>query len=131
MGDTLRFGVLQGHLDKPHGSLARWATATSCVPAAAFGRNFCFHALGSTAELGIGIGSFANVLIFNARCFSELLSRPQSDRMVLRRALSQRANSCDSKGEAQGARLVLINAALPEYSELDDLVEQKTVVEAK
>jgi cytosine deaminase len=42
-------------------------------------------------------------VVFRARCFSELLSRPQADRAVVR-------------GGAQVA------ATVPDYSELDDLV---------
>ncbi|MFM8299776.1 MAG: cytosine deaminase, partial [Microcystis aeruginosa] len=45
----------------------------------------------------------ANLLIFKARYFSELLSRPQWDRLVIRRGLS-------------------IDTTLPDYQELDDLV---------
>jgi hypothetical protein len=43
-------------------------------------------------------------VVFRARCFSELLSRPQADRAVVR-------------GGAQ------VGATVPDYSELDDLVE--------
>jgi cytosine/creatinine deaminase len=49
------------------------------------------------------VGLEANLIIFKARYFSELLSRPWSDRLVLRR------------GQA-------INTTLPDYRELDDLV---------
>ncbi|MGK7931814.1 MAG: cytosine deaminase [Microcystaceae cyanobacterium] len=45
----------------------------------------------------------ADLIIFNARYYSELLSRPQSDRIVLR--------------QGQG-----IDTTLPDYTELDDLM---------
>ncbi len=51
----------------------------------------------------IKTGLEANLLIFKARYFSELLSRPQWDRLVIRRGLS-------------------IDTTLPDYQELDDLV---------
>ena len=48
------------------------------------------------------MGLNADLIIFKARYFSELFSRPQSDRKVLR------------KGK-------LIDTTLPDYSKLDDL----------
>jgi cytosine deaminase len=51
----------------------------------------------------IGVGLPANLIVFKGRNFSELLSRPQSDRLVLR------------KGKA-------IDTTLPDYAELDALV---------
>ncbi|MDJ0659195.1 MAG: cytosine deaminase [Crocosphaera sp.] len=51
----------------------------------------------------IGVGLNADFIIFKARYFSELFSRPQSDRQVMR------------KGK-------LIDTTLPDYSELDDLI---------
>ncbi|NJL43370.1 MAG: cytosine deaminase, partial [Pseudanabaena sp. SU_2_4] len=49
------------------------------------------------------VGLPADLIIFKARNFSELLSRPHSDRIVLR------------AGKA-------IDATLPDYDELDDLI---------
>lgn len=49
----------------------------------------------------------ANFIIFNARCWSELLSRPQGDRLSIQ----------------QGQPLTI---DLPDYGELDDLVEMQT-----
>jgi cytosine deaminase len=46
--------------------------------------------------------SLQDLVVFRARCFSELLARPGAPRCVLRR----------------GARL---DAAVPDYEELDDL----------
>ena len=55
-------------------------------------------------QLGrIKVGLSADFIIFTARYFSELFSRPQSDRLIV-----------------QGGKL--IEARLPNYSELDDLV---------
>jgi cytosine deaminase len=48
----------------------------------------------------ISIGSAADLIIFKARYFSELLSRPQSDRHILRDG-------------------IWIDTTLPDYSELD------------
>jgi cytosine deaminase len=80
------------HLDTPYGN---WCDSVTRTPADVlrlphFGR--------------VGVGLEANLIIFKARYFSELLSRPQSDRVVLRR------------GRA-------IDTSLPDYRELDDLVE--------
>jgi cytosine deaminase len=55
----------------------------------------------------IETGLVADLIIFKARYFSELFSRPQSDRVVIR------------KGQQ-------IDAGLPDYSELDDLVQIKS-----
>ena len=51
----------------------------------------------------IAVGGNADLVLFNARNYSELLSRPQADRIVLRR------------GRA-------IDTTPPGYRELDDLV---------
>jgi cytosine deaminase len=55
----------------------------------------------------IQTGLVADLIIFKARYFSELFSRPQSDRVVIR-----------------NGKQIEIN--LPEYSELDDLVQIKS-----
>ena len=52
----------------------------------------------------IAVGAPADLVLFRARTWTELLSRPQTDRMVMR----------------QGA---LIDTTLPDYRELDDLME--------
>ena len=51
----------------------------------------------------IGVGLNADLIIFKARYFSELFSRPQSDRKVMRNGK-------------------FIDTTLPDYSKLDDLV---------
>ncbi|TRU35760.1 MAG: cytosine deaminase [Microcystis aeruginosa Ma_MB_F_20061100_S20] len=79
------------HLDTPY---ADWINSVTLTPANLLG----------LLHLGrIKTGLEANLLIFKARYFSELLSRPQWDRLVIRRGLS-------------------IDTTLPDYQELDDLV---------
>eukprot|EP00403_Amphidinium_massartii_P037018 CAMPEP_0178445902 /NCGR_PEP_ID=MMETSP0689_2-20121128/40463_1 /TAXON_ID=160604 /ORGANISM="Amphidinium massartii, Strain CS-259" /LENGTH=532 /DNA_ID=CAMNT_0020070581 /DNA_START=75 /DNA_END=1673 /DNA_ORIENTATION=+ len=114
--DNLRLGVYAAHLDKPHGSLGNWAGAISRVPAKGFGEEFLQSVLGKHTALALGVDAPIDLVIFNARSFSELLSRPQADRIVVR--------SLGASGKA-----CLVESGLPEYSELDDLVDQKTVVD--
>lgn len=80
-----------GHLDHPLGD---WPRAVGQTPATVMG-------LGSVAQLGPG--SPANLLVFKARSFNELLSRPQGDRTLVR------------QGQA-------IYPTLPDYAELDALL---------
>lgn len=56
----------------------------------------------------IGVGFPADLILFKGRNFSELLSRPQHDRIVLR------------NGQP-------IDTTLPDYAELDDLVVSNTL----
>lgn len=79
------------HLDRPYGD---WAQTITTTPADLMG-------LPTTGRLGPGLP--ADLVLFKARTFNELLSRPQSDRVVVR------------QGQA-------ISAPLPDYAELDDLV---------
>lgn len=80
-----------GHLDRP---IADWTRAVTWTPAD----------LMSLPNAGrIGIDQPADLVLFKARSFNELLSRPQSDRVVLR------------QGKA-------IDTTLPDYAELDDLL---------
>ena len=79
------------HLDHPHED---WITAVTSVPAAImqlpqFGR--------------IGQGRGADLIVLKARDWSEMLSRFQADRVVIRH------------GKA-------IDTTLPDYRQLDDLV---------
>jgi cytosine deaminase len=75
------------HLDHPFGA---WPRAVTAEPAAAMG-----------IEAGrLHVGAAADLLLFRARHMTELLSRPQSDRLVLR-----------------GGRVS--DAALPDWRELD------------
>jgi len=91
MIEVLREATRIGHLD--HGA-HDWARAFTANPATACG--FAVSAL--TA------GSPADLVICNARNWSELLARPQADRIVLRHGRT-------------------IDRTLPDYAELDDLWE--------
>ena len=89
MMEVWREGVRILHLDYP---FADWAEAVSAAPARAMG-------------LDLGVlrpGGPADMILTRARDFPELLARPQSDRIVVR------------KGKAS-------NATPPDYSELDAL----------
>jgi cytosine/adenosine deaminase-related metal-dependent hydrolase len=91
MLEIFREAVRIGHLDRPFGA---WPAAVTCTPAAAMGLRE------GAATLGMGCG--ADFIVFRGRSWSELLSRPQADRLVVR-------------GGAP------CGAAVPDYSELDDL----------
>ncbi len=79
------------HLDMPYGDWCASVTKTAADSIA-------------LSEMGrIDPGLPADLIIFKARYFSELLSRSQRDRIVLRRGKS-------------------IDTTLPDYAELDDLV---------
>jgi cytosine deaminase len=72
MLEVFREAVRIAHLDRPLGT---WPQAISRTPAAIMG----------LPEAGvIRIGAPADLLLFRARSDTELLSRPQSDRIVLR-----------------------------------------------
>jgi len=71
-----------------------WCTAVTTTPADLMG----FSTIGR-----IGVGLPADLILFRGRYFSELLSRSQHNRVVLRR------------GQA-------IDTSLPDYAELDDLL---------
>ena len=79
------------HLDMPYGDWLRTVTQT---PAELMG-------LPNTGKIAVGLP--ADLILFKARNFSELLSRTQGDRTVLR----------------QGKE---IDTTLPDYRELDDLL---------
>jgi cytosine deaminase len=80
-----------GHLDRPYGT---WAQTITTTPADLMG-------LPTAGRIGPGLP--ADLVLFKARTFNELLSRPQSDRGVVR------------QGQA-------VTEPLPDYAELDDLV---------
>jgi cytosine/creatinine deaminase len=89
MMEVWREGVRILHLDYP---FADWAPAVSASPAQAMG-----------LDLGVlRAGAPADMILTQARDFTELLARPQSDRIVVR------------NGEASNTRP-------PDYSELDAL----------
>jgi cytosine deaminase len=79
------------HLDRPYGD---WPRAVTSTPA---------DLMGATSTGRIGPGQPADLVLFRGRDFSELLSRPQADRVVLR-----------------GGRPIA--RELPDYRELDDLL---------
>lgn len=87
MLEVMREAVRIAHLD--HGR-DDWPLAFAATPAAICGM----------AAPALAPGAPADMVIFKARAWSELLSRPQSDRIVLR-----------------GGRA--INRTLPDYAELD------------
>jgi hypothetical protein len=81
------------HLDAPYSD---WISSVTTTPADLMG----------LSDLGkIEVGQPANLIIFKARYFSELLSRSQHNRIVLRNGKP-------------------IDTTLPDYAELDDLVLQ-------
>jgi cytosine deaminase len=93
MLEVLREATRIGHLDH---SDADWAAAVNLVPARSCGFDAPSLAPGAPADL----------VIFRARNWTELLARPQADRIVLR------------QGRA-------IDRRLPDYSELDHLMEAR------
>jgi cytosine deaminase len=96
MVEVFREAVRTLHLDHP---ISGWADIVAASPAAIVG----------TPHRGrIFEGGPADLVLFRARDWSELLSRPQSDRTVLR------------AGRA-------IDRTLPDYRELDDLMQRAKV----
>jgi cytosine deaminase len=92
MLEVFREATRIGHLDRPY---TDWPRAVTTTPADLMG----------LADAGrIGPGQPADLVLFKGRNFSELLSRPQADRVVLR----------------HGRAIV---RELPDYGDLDDLVE--------
>jgi cytosine deaminase len=93
--EVFREGARIIHFDHPQGEAWNWiATMTSGAAAIA---GFAYRAL-------LEPGAPADLLLFSARSWTELLARPQSDRIVLR-----------------GGKP--IDTTLPDYRELDDLME--------
>ena len=89
--EVLSQAVKIAHLDTDYGDWCRSVTQTAAD-------------LMKLPQLGrIKVGLPADFIIFTARYFSELFSRPQSDRLIVQHGKS-------------------IEASLPNYSELDDLV---------
>jgi cytosine deaminase len=82
------------HLDMPYGDSPCAVTKTSA------------DLMGLPNMGRIGVGLPADLILFKGRNFSELLSRPQHDRIILR------------NGQA-------IDTTLPDYAELDDLVTKE------
>ncbi|HXT08391.1 MAG TPA: cytosine deaminase [Roseiarcus sp.] len=87
MLEVWREGVRILHLDYP---FADWAETVSAAPARAMG----------IAPPRLAVGEPADIILTQARDFTELLSRPQADRVVVRNG-------------------VALDAAPPAYSDLD------------
>ena len=91
MLQVFSMGTKISHLDTPYHN---WIESVTSRPASMMG----------LPDVGkIRIGQSADLVLFKARSYSELLSRPQSDRIVFRNGIA-------------------IDTTLPEYSELDDLI---------
>ena len=91
MWEVWQQAVRIAHLDTPYGD---WISSVTKTAAEAMG----------LSEVGtIGIGKPADLILFKARYFSELLARSQHDRIVLRNGKP-------------------IDTSLPDYAELDELV---------
>ncbi|MFY8100567.1 MAG: cytosine deaminase, partial [Allorhizobium sp.] len=90
--EVFRAATRVAHLDHPFGD---WPKAITATPARVMGIE--------AGELRVGMP--ADIVLFRARSMTELLSRPQSDRSVMRAGR-------------------LIDTALPDYRELDHLFER-------
>lgn len=93
--EVLREGARILQFDHPQDQAWDWVRAVGSAPAA--------HA-GFTYKAVIAPGAPADLVLFRARSWTELNARPQHDRIVLR------------AGKA-------IDTSLPDYRELDDLME--------
>ncbi len=93
--EVLREGSRIAHFDHPQDEAWAWARAVSADAAAIAG--FEHGTL-------IAVGAPADLVLFRARSWTELLARPQADRTVLRGG-------------------VAIDTSLPDYRELDELME--------
>lgn len=94
--EVLRQAARIGHLDHPEKEVFGWARAVGAVPAAVAGFDYAAR---------VEAGAPADLVLFRARTWTELMSRPQSDRIVLRAGRP-------------------IDQTLPDYRELDDLVHR-------
>ncbi len=94
MLEVFNQSVRIGQLDRP---LADWPQAVTQIPA---------QLMGLPNGGQIAPGGNADLLVFKARNFNELLARSQGDRVVLRRG-------------------VAIDCTLPDYAELDDLLANR------
>jgi cytosine deaminase len=94
--EVLREGARILHFDHPQSDAFAWARSIGADPAAIAG--FVYKAT-------LGADAPADLVVFGARNWSELMSRPQVDRTVLRAGAA-------------------IDTTLPDYRELDDLMGQ-------
>jgi cytosine/adenosine deaminase-related metal-dependent hydrolase len=98
MLEVFNQGCRMAHLDRPYGS---WINTVGSTPAAAMR----LDARGGEHHGMLRVGAGADFVVFpNARKYSELLSRPQMDRVVVRK----------------GRRIP--DGSLPSYKELDCVV---------
>jgi cytosine deaminase len=88
MMEVYREAVRIAHLDHPYGT---WTASVTATPAAS---------CGFSESSRIAIGVRADLVLFRARSMTELLARPQSDRVILR------------KGKP-------LDAPLPDFREMD------------
>ena len=95
--EVLREGARILQFDHPQADAFAWARSVGADPAAIAGFNY-------TATLAADAP--ADLVVFGARNWTELMSRPQSDRTVLRAGTA-------------------IDTSLPDYRELDDLMGQR------
>lgn len=93
--EVLREGARIIHFDHPQGAAWEWVRAVGAESAVIGGFDY---------EAEIAVGAAADLVLFRARDWTELLARPQGDRIVLRDGTP-------------------IDTALPDYRELDDLME--------
>lgn len=89
--EVLAMSTKIAHLDRPYKD---WCRAVTTTPA---------NLMGLTNMGRIGVGLSADLVLFRARRYSELFSRSQHDRIVLRAGRE-------------------IDTTLPDYAELDDLL---------
>ena len=76
--DIFRQSTLICHLDRPN--MGSWPCSVTSVPA---------QAMRLPAHTGhIAVGGGADFIVFSARCYSELFSRPQTDRIVVRNGVT-------------------------------------------
>ncbi|MBS3847083.1 cytosine deaminase [Devosia sp. BSSL-BM10] len=92
--EVLREGARILQFDHPQADAFAWARSVGADPAAIAG-------FAHAAKLAVGVS--ADLVLFGARNWTELMSRPQSNRTVLRAGAA-------------------IDTTLPDYRELDDLM---------
>ena len=91
MMEVYREAVRIAQLDHPFGT---WTASVTTTPASS---------CGFTDKRHIAIGSVADLVLFRARSMTELLARPQSDRIILRNGK-------------------ILNTSLPDFRTLDPVV---------
>ena len=101
MLEVYRMATRTCHFDHP---VADWPRALLANPAAAMGLDGTFGR--------IGLGDPADFLLFEGRSWTELLSRPEANRILVRDG-------------------VITARTVPSYAELDHLMEPKTDVQSR